>query len=104
MTIHPSSLSLYPLRSAHSQKEVPTMSKLQLFHTRRNFIKTSLAAAAGLGLTGLKAQRAFHHRPLMDDPTTHNMMVVGTRTVYLSHLPMFESVSNDGAEFTSPHR
>jgi hypothetical protein len=82
------------------------MSKLQLFDTRRDFLKTSLAAAAGLGLAGLKlkAQRVFHHRPMMDDPTTHNMMVVGTKTVYLSHLPMFDSVSDDGAEFTSPHR
>ncbi len=82
------------------------MNKHQFLNTRRDFLKTSMAAVAGLGLASLnsKAPRAFHHQPLMDDPTTHNMMIVGTKTVYLSHLPMFESVSDDGAEFTSPHR
>src|SRR5262249_7992964 len=92
--------------TAHKQKEALTMSKHQFLNTRRDFLATSMAAVAGLGLASLnsKTSRAFHHHPLMDDPTTHNMMIVGTKTVYLSHLPMFESVSDDGAEFTSPHR
>jgi len=39
-----------------------------------------------------------------DDPATHNMLVVGTEAVFLSHLPMFESVDASGTDYTSPHR
>jgi hypothetical protein len=74
--------------------------------TRREFLQTSAVAAAGLGCfsLGLRAQHRMLRHPLEDAANTHNMMVVGTKTVYLSHLPMFEQVSDDGLEFTSPHR
>jgi hypothetical protein len=72
---------------------------------RRAFLKGSCAAA--LGLSGGRLERAIApaRSPRLDDaPNTHNMLVVGQRTVFLSHLPMFEGVTADGAAFTSPHR
>src|SRR5947209_2866338 len=39
-----------------------------------------------------------------DPPNTHNMLVVGTETVFLSHLPMFDTVNKNGTDYTSPHR
>jgi len=39
-----------------------------------------------------------------DDPATHNMLVFGNGTVFLSHLPMFEAINRDGTDYTSPHR
>lgn len=82
------------------------MSKLTQLNNRREFLKTSVAAAAGLGCLslGVKAQHSMHHQILEDDPTTHNMMIVGVKTVYISHLPMFDTVTPDGTDFTSPHR
>jgi hypothetical protein len=81
------------------------MSKFFEF-SRRDFLKTSVAAAAGLGCLslGTKAQPVMLPPPFEDAPNTHNMMIVGTKTVYLSHLPMFDSVTQDGTDFTSPHR
>src|SRR3954463_16733071 len=35
---------------------------------------------------------------------THNMMVVGVRSVFLSHLPMFEGVCADQMHFETEHR
>jgi hypothetical protein len=42
---------------------------------------------------------------LVDRPATHNMLVVGEKTVYLSHLPMFQEVDGQGQSATPmPHR
>lgn len=39
-----------------------------------------------------------------DSPTTHNMLVVGTKAVFLSHLPMFDGLNEQKSDYTSPHR
>lgn len=39
-----------------------------------------------------------------DAPNTHNMLVFGTGTVFLSHLPMFDGLDKTKTDFTSPHR
>ena len=39
-----------------------------------------------------------------DPPATHNMLVVGEKTVFLSHLPMFDSLIEDKSDYTSMHR
>jgi hypothetical protein len=39
-----------------------------------------------------------------DPPSTHNMLVVGGKTVFLSHLPMFDGLSEDKSDYTSMHR
>lgn len=72
--------------------------------SRRNFLKTSVIGVAGLSCfnLGLKAQPYTVSLP-EDKPNTHNMMLVGTKTAFLSHLPMFVS-DGSGPEFDSPHR
>lgn len=39
-----------------------------------------------------------------DPPNTHNMLVVGERRIFLSHLPMFDGLDKAKAAFRSPHR
>jgi hypothetical protein len=39
-----------------------------------------------------------------DPPNTHNMFVVGSEAVFLSHLPMFQGLAEGGTDYTSPHR
>jgi hypothetical protein len=81
------------------------MSKINRMHHRREFLIEGGVAVAGLGCAalGLKNQPAFASLPPEDRPNTHNMMIVGDKTVYLSHLPMFVT---DGTPptFNSPHR
>lgn len=64
---------------------------------RREFLKYGSFAAAA-GLFGLRA-KAETHRHADDAPNTHNMLIVGRETVFLSHLPMFTA-----PDFDSPHR
>ena len=78
-------------------------------NNRRQFLKQGATAAAGLGLfsLGLRAEplsTAHTAFPLQDNPGTHNMLVVGEQTVYLSHLPMFDGLNKKKTDFTSPHR
>lgn len=81
------------------------MSKVNQVHNRREFLKSSAAAAAGLSCLGL----GFGAQPLApgftseDLPNTHNMMIVGKKTAYLSHLPMFV-IKGRPRTFNSPHR
>ena len=83
---------------------------------RRQFLKDGVTAVIGLGALPFvlrsRLRASSHHsilaqpdmRPLpfrssLDEPNTHNMLMVGNGTVFLSHLPMFSSPG-----FTSPHR
>lgn len=72
-------------------------------NSRREFLKTSVNAVVGLGCLNLslKAQPFVINRE--DAPNTHNMMLVGTKGAFLSHLPMFVP-EGTGPEFDSPHR
>ncbi len=76
---------------------------------RRDFLKQGATAAAGLGLLSLGTQSQplldlMHTHTLVDQVGTHNMLVVGEQSVYLSHLPMFDGFNRRRTEFTSPHR
>jgi hypothetical protein len=42
--------------------------------------------------------------PESDPPSTHNMLVVGEKTVFLSHLPMFDGLNEDKSDYSSMHR
>lgn len=72
---------------------------------RRKFLIGSTAAAAGLSCLGLglKAEPFVMGLPPEDRPNTHNMMIVGEKTAYLSHLPMFV-IRGTPPGFDSPHR
>jgi hypothetical protein len=75
-------------------------------HNRRLFLKHLCAAAATTALVGtnFKADAlpsAVQHE---DCPNTHNMLVFGEKTIYLSHLPMFDGLTANKADYASPHR
>jgi len=74
-------------------------------NNRRQFLKTSANAVLGLGCLNfaLKTPALVLKRAREDAPNTHNMMLVGTKGAFLSHLPMFVNRS-PGPEFDSPHR
>ena len=74
-------------------------------NSRRDFLKAGATAIAGLNCLslGLQGSARAMNRPLEDQPNTHNMMLIGTKAAFLSHLPMFVDRSS-GPEFDSPHR
>ena len=74
-------------------------------NSRREFLKTSASAIAGIGFLSLtsRAQPLMINPAPEDAPNTHNMMLVGTKTAFLSHLPMFVN-EGVGPGFDSPHR
>jgi hypothetical protein len=82
------------------------MKKLNEIHNRREFLKSSAIAAAGFSYLGwgLKAQPLAPGLLLEDLPNTHNMLIVGEKTAYLSHLPMFDGLNEDKTDFITPHR
>jgi hypothetical protein len=82
------------------------MNKTTIVSNRREFLKSSAAAAVSFGFlsAGSKANNVFMNFPVMDDPATHNMLLVGEKTAYLSHLPMFVGLNDDKTDFRTPHR
>ena len=68
---------------------------------RRQFLQTAVGALAAARVAfpiDAAAQAA-------EDPAnTHNMLVVGGQTAFLSHLPMFDGLDKAKTAFRSPHR
>ena len=58
--------------------------------------------AAALPLAAAAASAATPPAP--DPPGTHNMLMVGEKTVFLSHLPMFVKLDSTGTEYATEHR
>lgn len=69
--------------------------------SRREFLVTSTTAiSAGFLGFGLRATAVTNRQDkAVDEPNTHNMLIVGQETIFLSHLPMFIA-----PKFDSPHR
>lgn len=84
------------------------MSKVNQNPNRRDFLKGSALAAIGLGCLGTASHAATllmqHDHGEGDGQGTHNMLMVGEQTVYLSHLPMFEGLNQEKNAFNSRHR
>jgi len=72
---------------------------------RRLFLTQLCAVAATAALIGsaLKAETPAAGTQ-EDAPNTHNMLVLGTEAVFLSHLPMFDGINEGKSDYTSPHR
>jgi hypothetical protein len=73
---------------------------------RRDFLTRGAGALVGTAFLrearGQQALAAPHqHR---GDIATHNMLVVGEKTVFLSHLPMFREEDAEGKLVATPHR
>jgi hypothetical protein len=69
---------------------------------RRQFLGEAALGAFAVG--GLALPLEAKGRVADDPPNTHNMLVVGERKVFLSHLPMFDGLDKAKAGFRSPHR
>ncbi|MGH9838089.1 MAG: hypothetical protein ACREEM_04820 [Blastocatellia bacterium] len=70
--------------------------------SRRQFVGQSLAAFATAAHAGVGSPAGG--LLLEDAPNTHNMMIVGEQAIFLSHLPMFDSLNRTKSDYTSPHR
>jgi hypothetical protein len=72
----------------------------------RTFVKNACIAAVGIicFTAGLRDADSQTNASPEDPPATHNMLVVGHDTIFLSHLPMFKGVNATEDTFTSPHR
>lgn len=76
-------------------------SRLDWTVDRRQFLtRTALGALTVAGFASTRDARAQGEDP----PNTHNMLVVGERTLFLSHLPMFDGLDKIKTSFRSPHR
>jgi len=73
---------------------------------RATLFRTGLIAAALVVsfIAGTRDAASQAGRSGEDGPATHNMLVVGHDSIFLSHLPMFEDVNETKSAFTSPHR
>ncbi|HYO90617.1 MAG TPA: twin-arginine translocation signal domain-containing protein, partial [Pyrinomonadaceae bacterium] len=72
---------------------------------RRSFLREVCAAAAAAGIFGIGLRAdALTGRLPADAPATHNMLVVGEKAAYLSHLPMFRKLNQAGTSYLTPHR
>lgn len=67
---------------------------------RREFLGSGLALAA-CSARRVNAQAAAASK---DAPATHNWMLVGSQTAFLSHLPMFDHLNKAGSDYVTPHR
>jgi len=77
------------------------ISRLSRGTDRRQFLQTALGALTAAHMAFPRESRA---QAAEDPPNTHNMLVVGGQTVFLSHLPMFDGLDKAKAAFVSPHR
>jgi hypothetical protein len=68
---------------------------------KHGLIAAALAVSFIAGMQGAASQTNASDEDL---PGTHNMLVVGHDSIFLSHLPMFEGVNETNSAFTSPHR
>jgi hypothetical protein len=83
------------------RKNRMTNSRIDSTLDRRQFLQTAVGALAAAHV----AFPAGAAPPALEDPpNTHNMLVVGGQTVFLSHLPMFNGLDQAKTGFRSPHR
>ena len=63
-----------------------------------------LSALAAAAFTTSQSKSARGAPPPEEAPATHNWMLVGSQTAFLSHLPMFEMLNAAKTEYMTPHR
>ena len=80
--------------------------KFDFTNNRREFLKRSATAAIGAGCLSVasKANNLLMNFPVKDHVATHNMLLVGEQTAFLSHLPMFVGLNKKRTDFVTPHR
>src|SRR5580765_794216 len=63
-----------------------------------------LSVLACAAYTTSQSKSARGAPPPDEAPATHNWMLVGSQTAFLSHLPMFEMLNPEGTDYLTPHR
>jgi hypothetical protein len=74
------------------------------FPNRRRFLRqtaTGMMAWASFEFSSGASEAA---QAAEDSPNTHNMLIAGQESVFVSHLPMFDRLDKTKTEFASPHR
>ena len=73
---------------------------------RRAFLTSTAAGALGLGVARALGANVWDagSKSSDDPPNTHNMLVFGAHSIFLSHLPMFDGPDAAQTSFRSPHR
>jgi len=74
------------------------------FLNRRRFIRHTAAGMIGWLSVEHATAPAGAIAAAEDDVNTHNMLIAGKESAFVSHLPMFEGLDAAKTEFTSPHR
>src|SRR5438067_2449699 len=72
----------------------------------RRVSRRSFLAGTGLGalaLNGLAVEHGWTQQPSEDSIAVHNLLVIGERTIFMSHFPMF-ALNDAKTAFTSRHR
>ncbi len=69
-----------------------------------SLVIATAAATAAAGLAQERPPPPVARDPAPDTPATHNMMLVGRHTAFLSHLPMFDALNPARTEYDTPHR
>jgi hypothetical protein len=70
-------------------------------------LSLAIVVAAAPAAAAIGRERPPPHAPpgvAREAAATHNMLLVGEHTAYLSHLPMFEALDSTGAGYATPHR
>src|SRR5215831_8382772 len=68
--------------------------------SRRDMLRAMGAAACAVSIPNSASGGPAPEEP----PATHNWMLVGSQTAFLSHLPMFQRLNQAGTEYLTPHR
>jgi hypothetical protein len=72
--------------------------------SKNGWIATLAMACMSAGIQVAHAQHTDSSAGREDPRAAHNMLVVGSNTIFLSHLPMFDGTNLAKTAFTSPHR
>jgi hypothetical protein len=92
----------------HTEDRPPVRTRPRSDHSeahygRREFLRRSVTAAAGAGCLGFwPAAQSWGRGKVCfeDEAATHNMLMIGQQTVFLSHWPMFHNQNGT----RTPHR
>jgi hypothetical protein len=94
--------------AAVSQSILQTPEDKMSARARKALLLPLAVAAAGISAAGGVARErpppSVAADPAPDTPATHNMMLVGEHTAFLSNLPMFDALNTARTAYDTPHR
>lgn len=67
---------------------------MKMRNCKSDWFPLALIFLAGLRVAAQNPATLAGGAPTEDPPNTHNMLVVGSKAVFLSHLPMFKGLNS----------